>query len=431
MSKNKSFSNPRQAAIGAIWATDGGQQAQAALAATGLSGSAYQFCADLVYGVLRCRIRLRMLLANVLAKPRKLPPLMLIALEAAAYSLFFQDKAAGYAVVNETVKFVKKSFGQNLAQVANGALRRLIRLGEGEPPLRDLASQADFYAMPYAIAQIWQQAYGEGNAGLLLRRSFQRPHAALRVNLRRPCGAELLAALLAEPWAIAVGPGGVAFPPGKLPPDILGRDLAYWHGLGAFSWQQAGSQLILEKLKLGSAWQGAPIWDACAGRGGKTTALLEQGLEIKLATDTSLRRLRGLEEECARLNLAAPHVALASASFPPAQSWQGHILADVPCSGLGVLARRPDIKARFSPAAMAKLQEIQAGILKTLARVLAPGFELAYLTCTLNPAENEDQIANLLTAMPGLTVARSWQTPHDHPWLEGMFGTCLRKTLPA
>lgn len=423
--------NPRKAALTAIQATDAGQQVQAALAATGLGGSAYQFCADLVYGVLRCRIRLRTLLAKVLDKPQKLPPLMRIALEMASYSLFFQTKSADYATVNETVKLIKNRFGQNMAQVANGALRKLLSLPQETEPEASLAKASTYYAMPAEITELWQNAYGDKNTLQLLKRSFQRPHAALRVNLRHTQGPDLLLALRQAPDAIAIAHAGVAFPPGLIPQSILGHDLAYWHKQGALTFQQAASQIVMQQLNITQDWQNTPIWDACSGRGGKTAALLEQGLNVALATDRSWQRLRQFAPECKRLGFVPPPSALADASQTPVKTWPGHILADVPCSGLGVLARRPDIKARFALADLGRLQILQEKILQALAQTLTPGHELAYLTCTLNPAENEAQIENLLKQMPELAIVRSWQTPHDSPWLEGMFGLRLRKVASS
>ena len=386
-----------------------------------------QLGADLVYGVLRQRIRLAHILGQVLARPGKLPPLMLVLLELAAYSLFLQSGAPDYAILNETVKLIKKNSGQRLANVANGALRSLVKLA---PQIANMDwyganGQSLFYAMPGEIASIWRSAYGAAAANALMARSQARPWSGVRVNLRHPDGEPILRALLAQPCAQQIANAGAAFPPGKMPVSVLGKPVSELAAQGALSLQAAGSQLILRELGLYPDWQGAPIWDSCAGIGGKSAVLLENGLDVVLATDLNLKRLARLPGECQRLGLNAPMLAQADAAAAPLANWQGNILIDAPCSGLGVLSRRPDIKMRFGARKLAELVAIQKRILAGACALLAPGAELAYLTCTLNPAENEQQIAPLLAR--GLELVAEWQTPHDHPWLEGMYGARLRK----
>ena len=105
------------------------------------------------------------------------------------------------------------------------------------------------------------------------------------------------------------------------------------------------------------------------------------------------------------------------------------MLVDAPCSGLGVLARRPDIRftGRRDAGAFRGYAQTQQRILAALAERLEQGCELAYLTCTLNPEENEVVVENLLAQDRGLELVRSWTTPLTHPWLEGMFGAVLRR----
>ena len=102
------------------------------------------------------------------------------------------------------------------------------------------------------------------------------------------------------------------------------------------------------------------------------------------------------------------------------------MLVDAPCSGLGVLARRPDIRRRPQQQAV-EHEQVQHNILERLAGLLQPGCELAYITCTLRVQENEKQIERLMRDHSGLRLCKQWQTPNDHPWLEGMFGALLRK----
>jgi 16S rRNA (cytosine967-C5)-methyltransferase len=221
-----------------------------------------------------------------------------------------------------------------------------------------------------------------------------------------------------------VGDYGVAFPPGAMPQHIDGREISAWQRDGALSQQAAGSQAVLEALGL-FAWD-APVWDVCAGFGGKTLALLERDVPVRLAADRSPARLRLLPGECRRLRLTQPATVIADGVRPPISHWDGHILVDAPCSGLGVLARRPDIRRRPEEA-LAQHAAVQRALLAACASLLRPGRQLAYVTCTLRPEENEGAVAALLQQQPALRLLRRWQTPHDHPWLEGMYGALLQK----
>ena len=326
--------------------------------------------------------------------------------------------------------------------MVNGALRSIQRFGTAvdtpEFYVVDkegaVADEWDglcrYYSLPRWLGDLWHDAYGREAALCLMRRSFARPWSGVRVNARHEAAEDLLADLrrcAKEACGEPVGRWGVAFAPGGLPARVLGQSLSQWRASGALSLQSAGSQLAVQALEL-DRWN-APVWDACAGFGGKSAALLEQGINVTLCTDRSWSRLRHLPGVCRELRLPRPAVCLADACAPPLTSWNGHILLDAPCSGLGVLARRPDIRkdSRRSPADLKQLEALQNRMLLRLGALLQQGLELAYITCTLNPTENELAVSRLLAARPELALLRQWQTPHEHPWLEGMYGAVLRR----
>lgn len=480
--------NGRTAALRALLLTDQGQSAQqalasvldakaerkresagnektGALAAVGLSVQDRALCTELVYGCLRTEIRLNFILSTVLPRPQSLPRPMLLILAIGVYGLMFQDKVPAHAVIHEAVDQVRRLFGQGLSRVANGALRSLQRTGQqpllpafystkkngekGQPvdsESQSFSAQCVFYSTPLWIGTMWRNAYGEEAALALLRRSFNRPYSALRINAIHPDARELYDALAcngetsaasglsggessevtesgSSAVPVKIGQWGLAFAPGQMPREALGVDLRNWLSQGALSWQSAGSQMALLELGL-DAWR-EPVWDACAGYGGKSMALMEWGVPVGLCTDRSISRLRGLRAQCATLSLPQPVIGIADATEPPVRQWDGHILVDVPCSGLGVLARRPDIRRR-EPQHLAELEELQLAMLCRLASMLQPGRELAYITCTLNPSENEKAVAYLTEKNKKIKLVRQWQTSHDHAWLEGMYGALLR-----
>lgn len=424
----------RDAALATIRACLDGKPLQEALdfvlSSAKLARRDRDFCANAAYGYFRQKIRLDFTLDKLLANPKKTPPGLRLILGLACCSLLFQDGAPDYAVIDEAVSQARREFGPTLAKVANGVLRSAQRR-RAELTSREWFAEnagddglALWYSLPPAVFRLWRNAYGEEAALALARRSIARPWSGVRPN---PASSEYaglkqrLDQAVASGDAAAVGRRGYAFP--QTPDFFKGKNGARLRAIGAFSFQGAGSLAVLEGLGIDN-WRD-PVWDCCAGFGGKTTALLEAGVPVALASDPSRKRLRGLVGDCARLSLPEPFIVQASAIRPPLKRWDGHILADVPCSGLGVLARRPDLRLRAPD--FAGLIRLQKELLRNVADLLAPGRELAYLTCALNPAENEEQIAALLADSPGLELAKTWQTPIDHPWLEGMFGALIRR----
>jgi 16S rRNA (cytosine967-C5)-methyltransferase len=191
----------------------------------------------------------------------------------------------------------------------------------------------------------------------------------------------------------------------------------------------AASQTALHVLQP-SGWPD-PIWDACAGQGVKCCALLERGMQVSLASDTHWPRLRRISSECHRLGLTPPLAVQASALDPPLRFTPGTIVLDVPCSGLGVLASRPDIRRHRQAVQLQGLIHLQAAMLEAAYAEVGAGGHIAYITCTQNPAENEDQIRELLVRHPAAKLAQEWNSPSDDRLLEGMYAALLVKTHGA
>lgn len=432
---------------------------------------------ELAYGTLRQERRLGVVLRRLVKNPHRLPLPLRRLLSVAAYALLFLERMPDHAVLHSAVDMSRRLYGSGLAGLVNGTLRSLQRLGDaplapdfydgpavddffartpgqgGDGRLApDLRRLSRYYALPPHVA-LWLDDEAEHDPlrrEALFRRSASRPWSAWRVNAAHPDATALRAALLdsvvsgasaadtparssAKPAAeqvAAVGRWGVAFAPGCQPDMLQGRPLAQWQDEGALTPQAAGSQLIMEELGL-FAWchEGRDIWDACSGQGGKAAQLLEAGGRVRLCTDTSLSRLRQARQNLGRAGGGLPLLALADGRHPcvPPVSWQGGIIADVPCSGLGVLARRPDIRRR-SAAEQKALFPLQRQIAAALLRCLAPGGELVYMTCTLHREENEIALEALLRQADfPVEIMSSWKTPWEHPWCEGMFGARLRR----
>ncbi len=394
-----------------------------------------RLCTELVYGVLRRYLQLETFCLRFLAKPEKLPAEMRLTLCSGLYEAAFL-RTPRRASVHWAVEHVRNRFGKGLAGVANGSLRNMLRNLKDfhEPPADFFATEdertAFLHAAPLWLVRLWNTAYGPESARLLLEASARTAPTGLRLNRSRPGWEEARAALLADADpkhpVTAVEPAGLAFS-GSLPhtAKTLIRD-------GAAVRQSAAAYATLESLAPNSWPQ--PIWDCCAGRGGKTLALLEQNIPVALASDPAAARLEALTTEYARLTPATPLSLLIQAPaqnvFPradlPAGTRFGTILVDAPCSGLGTLARRPEIRLRRTETDFNRLIRTQREILDTAATHLQPNGLLVYLTCTLNPAENQDQVTAFLSRHPGSHTLSEYTTPPDSPLGEFFYAATIR-----
>jgi 16S rRNA (cytosine967-C5)-methyltransferase len=344
----------------------------------------------------------------------------------------FLDKMPEHAVVDWAVANIKRKHGNTLASVANACLRALCREGDAlrkydyyqAAHLDEQARQALYYSLPLWIVKLWHAGYGPDTAALFMARSAARPAAGLRVNRLRPDWANL-AQQLATAGAQRVASACFAVAPEQRAQLERRCALADMLAAGRISRQGAASQLALLALRP-ETWPD-PLWDACAGQGGKSCALLELGKDVRMAADTHLPRLRRIRDECARLGLLAPCVVQASVMHPPMAFKPGTIVLDVPCSSLGVLAARPDIRRHRTAEHVQSLIRRQAAMLEAAYAELPVGGHIAYMTCTQNPAENEAQIRALLDRNPAGVLMQEWNAPAESMLLEGMYAALLMK----
>ncbi len=396
-----------------------------------ISSKETALCTELVYGYARYCLRLNYVLDTLLKKREQLPLPLQITLGISAYSLLFLSRVPHYATVNWAVDFTKSQFGPGLAKLCNGVLRSLLRLGDA--PLHDnfYKNAHDFYSVPQWIYDLWYNEYGENNAQLLLTKSLQKPMQCIRLNRLHADYKELHSFFSSVEGANAVGFDGFVFNEGAShawPHALKGKSLSEWHNEGAFSWQAAGSQIALSKC-----FEAVPRlheqewWDACAGQGGKSFALMEQGINVGLVSDVSSVRVAQFKRTAQRLNVPMPRLALMSGVRPALCSWSGSILLDVPCSGLGTLSRRPDIRLHRTKNDVKNMLKTQASILQSTWPLLQKSNYVLYMTCTLNPQENEGQVNAFLRDHADAHMLFTWQTPFEHPWLEGMYVAVIQK----
>jgi 16S rRNA (cytosine967-C5)-methyltransferase len=359
---------------------------------------------ELTQGVTRRRHTLDWTLNQLLKNPVSTltAPIRNI-LRLGAYQLLFLDRVPAAAAVNESVKLAKRYGHIGVAKLTNGVLRNLGRQQEtlippafSDSPLEALHLR---YSLPEWLAKRWHEAYGEGAEALGLW-SIQTPTLALRTNTLKTTPQALSAALSASNIVFTpsqVAPEGFKLQESPPIPSLPG------FAEGWFYVQDEAAMLVSRIL---APKPGETILDVGAAPGGKTTHLaqiMENQGEI-WAIDTKLSRLKLLQENCERLGVTIVKPRVQDASDLKGLPLADRILLDVPCSGLGVLPRKPDLRYRQSPEGIQALQVIQLRLLDAAATQLKPGGTLLYSTCTISPEENQHVILTFLSTHPAFEL---------------------------
>lgn len=377
-----------------------------------LDGRDAALLSELVYGVLRLYAALDAALAGFLKKPEALSFQLRMLLRLGAYEILFMDGIPARATVNELVNLARRRFGQGLGGLVNGVLRSVDRASESlRTAVRDretaltlaslnAESMAVAVSLPLWLTSMWVEQYGAAEACRLAENTLAHPAPCWRANRAKAWGDVLVQRWL-EKGYVPVGEDGFSAEGlDRNRPEAARQQeaLASFEKQGNLTRQGASSQLVAEYL---ASWilsdehlAAAPLWDACCGRGGKTTALLEKGVHVELASEPAAFRLEELKASLLRLGLPWPQLRCVTAqqveeSFPL-------ILLDVPCSGTGTLARNAELRLRLSPERLAEAVRLQAEILEHAWERLLPGGALFYVTCALNREENEEQISRFL-----------------------------------
>jgi 16S rRNA (cytosine967-C5)-methyltransferase len=357
-------------------------------AAEGLEGRERAFAMQLAYGTVQRVRTLDHAIEALGRRPmRKLDPPVRAALRLGAFQLGYMGSVPEHAAVNETVELVRSAGLERAVAFANAVLRRLaagldgVLAGLGEETPRAAALK---HSYPDWVAETWWRELGREDA-LGLMRALNEP---AETAVRTPEG-----------------------------PKVVDTVPAEWLESG-FAWPQSrGSQLAGTAV---GARPGERILDLCAAPGGKATQLAAAGAEV-VAVEKHPGRARELEENARRLGSERLAVVCADALDLPAElTGFDRALVDAPCSGLGVLNSRPDLRWRAEP-----LPELQLALLRAAAERVRPGGSVTYAVCTMTAAENEDVVdalglpaADLGAEFPGFRHPRRPEflltLPHVH-----------------
>lgn len=365
-----------------------------------LSGVDSSFVSALVYGVLERKITLDYIIKQYSKIPlRKIELKTKMILRLGILQLLFMDKIPESAAVNESVNLAKKHKLQKSSGFINGILRSITR-SEEKYKLPDKSNKILYYSVKYSAPQelvkLWINSYGELNTEQLLKSLGGRPKICARVNTLKNDKNSLIAELAKE----NVKAEEIPFLENAVSLTETGsieRLSAYKSG--KLHIQDASSQLCVDFL---SPKPREVLLDICSAPGGKSFTAAQYMCDRGkiFACDLYDHKLKLISDGAKRLGIHSIVTlkrdgASSDVSLPLADK----ILCDVPCSGLGILSRKPEIRYKDN-LITADLPELQYKILCQSAQYLANGGRLVYSTCTLNPAENNKNARRFLEEHP-------------------------------
>lgn len=336
-------------------------------------------------------------------KVKKMKPVIRNILRSAVYQLKYMDTVPDSAVCNEAVKLaVKKGFG-SLRGFVNGVLRNIARnLDQIVYPQEPLERLSVCYSMPKWILELWQADYDMDTIETMLQDFQEEKPLTVRCNLSKLTPEELKVHLLEEGVQVQEHPY-LPYAFWIFGYDYLG-DLESFQN-GEFSVQDISSMLVSE---IADPQPGDYVLDVCAAPGGKSLHMAEklQNTGCVEARDLTEYKVGLIRENIVRSGLENIRAVQQDAVQPDEASYEKAdvVIADLPCSGLGVLGKKTDLKYKAAKEGVDELVKLQRQILSAVHRYVKPGGKLVYSTCTVNPAENMGNVHWFLEQYPEFSM---------------------------
>lgn len=363
------------------------------------------FLHELLLGTLRRRGAMDHALAPLMRRPlQKMDHAPLAALRLGAYQIL-RMRVPHRAAVTESVDLARAA-APRASGFVNAVLRRLA--SEGAPPFPDVHGDPVGWlttagSLPAWLARRWRDRLGPEKAVARAGAFLEQPPTVIRLNPGVPDAGSRLQESGLDPKPVAV--------PGAW--EVRGPGVARLAAEGVVYPQDTGSQLVAHL----AAAEGT-VLDACAAPGGKTTLLADLGGERTLVVggEVSPRRLRVLEGLVRRWGSRNVRLIGADARQPPFRARFDSVLLDAPCSGLGTLARNPDIRWRLAPTDIPRHARRQRELLRSVAPLVKAGGRLVYSVCSTEAEEGEDVVEGFLLDEPSFSPAPlpGWAAPFAH-----------------
>jgi len=362
------------------------------------------FITEITYGVVRNRNKLDWALSQFSTKALSETPILIRnILRMGVYQLLFLDKVPDYAVGNESVQLAKKYGNPGIAKFVNGVLRNIIRKGENirwpDKEKETALYISTIYSHPLQIVERWLKRYGFADTVKICQANNKIPTLVIRTNTLKLFRPELKGILEKENILVREGLFTEEALQVKGLPNVT-KFSAYREGL--FQIQDEASILVSHLL---APSPGEFVIDICSAPGGKTTHLA-QLMENKgniLAMDSNKSRLLMVKDNCRRLGIDIVKTQQNNGTILDNNYLKAadKVLIDVPCTGVGVIRRKPDLRWQtYDSKRFEQLSELQGKILDTASNYLKIGGRLVYSTCSTEPEENEEAVSRFLEKHP-------------------------------
>ncbi len=387
------------------------------------------FVRELVYGVLENKLTLDYYIDQLLSEgieSLKTPELTIMRM--GIYQISYMDSVPEYAAVNESV-LLAKWYAKGRAGLVNAVLREYLnkRIQLRLPDRAD--DEIRYLSIKYSYApwiiRLWLEHYSVEFVEALLEAGNVTPPMTVRLNWLKVMKKDLIQKLEDQKFTVEQG---------KLCQNALnvkGRGLldTEMYKLGMFTPQDESSMLVAEKL---DPKHGHLVMDMCAAPGGKTTAIAERMNNTGkiIASDIYRRKLDLIDKEAKRLGITNIETRSWDATRVDSAMLNkaDRVLVDAPCSGLGVVRRKPEIKYKNKSTEMELLPKKQLAILSASSSYVKPGGRLVYSTCTVNPYENERVTETFLKRNPAFSqIERTLLLPNTDG-TDGFFICVMEKS---
>ena len=375
---------------------------------SGLDMRDRMFVRETVLGLQRWKGRLDRIIDSFARKnPSGIDPEVYNVIRLGLYQILFMGSVPEWAAVNESVSLARKRRGKGAGGLVNAMLRRFLRDGEPAYPVGLAERYAIEYAHPEWLVRRWIAQFGDETAKCILEAGVQRHPVALRI--KQGVSIEEVSAALGRRQIQTVPVGNMT---GYLvAPKGEGLFDTPEFRKGTITVQDPSSGLATLLLNPAA---GESVLDLCAAPGGKATHIADlMGNRGRiLAVDINTARLNLVRDAATRMNLSAVETVEGDAlTFAPGETFD-RVLADAPCTGTAVLAKRPDIKWRLCEEDIGDIIQLQRGILENAAKLVKPGGVLVYSTCTLEAEENEETTAGFLQNHEEFEIERDSRFDH-------------------
>lgn len=359
---------------------------------------------EIVHGVLRWQSKLDWVLNGFFhGNFSKAEVTVRNTLRAALYQILFLDKVPDHAAVNEAVDFIKRVRGEKAGGLVNGVLRNIIRNKDGihYPDVQNDAALylSTMYSFPLWMVKRWMNRFGFYETEKLLEAQNQKPGLSLRINTMKTTVEDFMKMFDLQ---------NISYERSQFLPMFLktsnlsniSQTEIFRRGFFTVQDESAGIAAVLLDVKPGER-----VVDLCSAPGGKTTffgeVMKNQG-EI-IAVDKYQTRLNLVKTACERVGLTnITYIAADGIEFQTEPV--DKILIDAPCSGLGVLSKKPDIKIKREMRDINEVVKIQELLLNNAATILKPGGAMVYSTCTIEPEENFGVVKKFLETHPEFEI---------------------------